>query len=135
MKPSLTYMKGGMERGDIWIIGEDKSDWLYKGNTRSDFERFKNDFWVSESRGDGMFFMMLVVMGCFVFAGIHHLLKSPHVGVFLMTGVSAAIIFLFYSIYTFFRSLKKFTSYKKEYNNIYQKWIRIDSERRRRYVE
>lgn len=133
MKPSLIYMKGGMERGDTWIIGDDKSDWLYKGNNRSDFERFKNDFWI-KNREDRMFFMLLVAIYNFVLAGAHYFLKGLWTVIFFKMGVFVSMIFLFYSIITFLVSLREYISYKKEYNSVYQRWIKIDSTRRRNYI-
>jgi hypothetical protein len=123
-----------MEYGDTWSSKTGKGEWLYKGNARSDFERFWNDYWITVSRGDSVFFMLLVAIWCFVLAGLHYLLKSPWLGVLLMIGVLAAIIFLFYSVSTFFSSLKEFICYKKDYNSVYQRWIKINSERRRNYI-
>ncbi len=140
MKPSLTYMNGGMERGDTWNIRENKwlninkNKWLYEGNSRSDFDIFWNDYWITASRGDSMFYMLFVAIWGFVLAGIDYLLKSPWIVVFLIIGISALIIFLFYSALTFFSSLKEFICYKREYNDVYQKWIKIDSERRINYI-
>ena len=134
MKPSLIYMKGGMEGGDTWSRKIGKGEWLYNGNARSDFDRFWNDYWITTSRGDNMFFMLFVAIWCFALAGLHDLLKSPWVGAFLMIGVPALIIFLFYSITTFYSSLKEFICYKREYNDVYQKWINVDSGRRRNYI-
>lgn len=132
MKPSLTYMNGGIEGGDTWKI--EKDEWLYEGNSRSDFERFWNDYWITVSRGDGIFSLLLVAIWCFVLAGLDYFFKGPLFGGLLVISVSALIIFLFYSVFTFCSSLKEFVCYKKEYNSVYQKWIKINSERRRNYI-
>jgi hypothetical protein len=140
MKPSLTYMNGGIESGDTWNIRENKwlninkNKWLYEGNSRSDFDIFWNDFWITASRDDNMSSMLFVAISCLVFAALHYLLKSPWFGVCLVIGLLTMIIFLFYSALTFFSSLKEFICYKREYNDVYQKWIKIDSERRRNYI-
>ncbi len=133
MKPSLGFMRGGMEAGDTWK-SIDNEKWLYKGNSRSNFNRFYNDYWMTVSRGDNMFLMLFVAIWHFALTGVHYFLKSSWTGIFFTIGVLVTMALLFYSTITFLSSLKEFICYKKEYNSVYQKWLNTNSERRRIYI-
>lgn len=139
MKPSLTHMKStGFESGDTgdtWKIRENKwlninkNKWLYEGNSKSDFERFLNDFWLTIDRSDvlGVLIIGMIIIAvpwfiswlCFRF----HLAGEPIIDLFVLL-IFLFIIFFIYGIATLSRSIVDFVKYKISYRKTYLNWTR-----------
>lgn len=119
VKPSMSYMQGGFEGGDIFSLKDGK----YKGNKRSDFNRFYNDFWMTVQRHDILFIS-------FIFTVIYSFIAAVRIKLGLSAGFSiimSVLLFSTISIYgtcTLISSAIKFAEYKKEYKKLYQKWAK-----------
>lgn len=128
IKPSLLYMKGGGEPGDVFTLKGEKQKYL--GNNRSDFERFFNDFWLTVERHDYLFPSTLFF---FVFACLQAISWKIAGPILAITGVMAILLFIFIIIYggwTFVSSMIDFVKYKIEYRKFYKKWVNGEIKRR-----
>lgn len=117
IKPSMTYMEGGFEGGDVFSLKDGK----YLGNNRSNFYRFYNDFWLTGDREDYFYLLIIFIIVFSILAGLGFIIGSKSGFSITMLILLSGFLFI-YGIGTFIRSLKKFMEYKKAYKSLYEKW-------------
>lgn len=135
MKPSLTHIKGtGFESGDTFSL----IDGQYLGNSRSDWDRFVNDYflpsdevWVSDRLT--MSFLAIISQLLPLFVGwcikgfsLIKLVESNNsflsLNLFLL--IIATTFFIFYFLFRITKGLISFAKYKKRWNKEYKRWIK-----------